>query len=50
MDDSDRKLIIDIQYRIAQNGGGVKLWRTVNFKNLAGKTEFNLKCSHDGGA
>ena len=28
-------------YRIAQNGGGVKLWQIGNFKNLVGKTLAN---------
>ena len=34
-------LFILSEYRIAQNGGRVKLWRISNFKNLAGKTLAN---------
>ena len=35
------QLVITSLYHIAQNGGGVKLWRIGNFKNLAGKTLAN---------
>ena len=33
------------QYHIVQNGGGIKLWRIGNFKNLVGKTLASNKLS-----
>ena len=34
---------MSLSYRIAQNSGGVKLWRISNYKVLAEKTLANLQ-------